>query len=121
MQTESKSQPLKEAIQNLANKLRLIIDVAETYYKTHGFSCDTIGLCRTKELLTGLDLSVDPGLLTPLLVVFENTMMGYENNVLGLEEKGLLPDNFASETFMLVQKLRFSHSGSGIQGQGANT
>ncbi len=104
---ESRWASREEMMADLAERIRMIIAAVEEWHRKLGITDEYIGLMRTRELLKGLEAELPTKDLVLLLGMFESSMMGYSNEVLGLEEQGLLPPDFAARTYDLVKRLRF--------------
>lgn len=104
---ESRWASREEMMADLAERIRMIIAAGEDWHRKRGSVEDPIGAVRTRELLKGLEAELPTKDLVLLLGMFEGCMMGYSNEVLGLEEQGLLPPDFAARTYDLVKRLRF--------------
>jgi len=104
---ESRWASREEMMADLAERIRMTIAAVEEWHRKLGITDEYIGLMRTRELLKGLEAELPTKDLVPLLRKFESSMMGYSNEVGGLEYQGLLPPDFAKRTHNLVTRLLF--------------
>lgn len=101
-QTPRDLAPLKA---ELAERIRAIIHAWWGDLPPQNESPGNISYLRTNEFLSALTGPVSEEELLQARHGFVVTMMGYENNVLGLEEQGRLPPGFAVATFNLLGEL----------------
>ena len=95
----------KDMMADLAERVRKVVAAEEAWLRKIGSEGDSIGLARTRELLSGLEAGVGHQDLSRLLHAFEATMFGREDQIGGLEYQGLLPAGFAAGTDDLVVRL----------------
>lgn len=82
-----------------------IVCVATDAWAAERPAAAPFGPRSTRELLQELETPTTHTMLCIRIGNFLRTMVGYENNLLGLEENGQLPANFAVETYHALLEL----------------